>query len=133
MGMLILVRACYRPSLAKVKTFARVRDRKNKTFPSEYSFAICLISLAFLTKLCAEGDEKKNPLISSPYHYVYTSQFPYIYAIRRSQQFQPLKRSFLFFTREYNYFKLFILWVLSRARKLLVFHQFFSRKHSLAF
>lgn len=62
---------------------ARVRDRKNKTFPSEYSFAICLISLAFLTELCVEGD-KKNPLISSPYHCIYTSQFPYIYAIRHS-------------------------------------------------
>lgn len=39
---------------------SRARQRqKNKTFPSEYSFAICLISLAFLTELCTEGDEKK--------------------------------------------------------------------------
>lgn len=85
---------------------ARVRDRRKerrrkKTFPSEYSFAICLISLAFSnTGPRSEGDDEK-PLVFfstfSSFHRIYLPNFRiYIYAIRHSQRFRPLRRSLLF-------------------------------------
>jgi len=42
----------------------RVRLKKRKHFPSEHSFAICLISLAFPRR--DEGDVRKKT-VSSPY------------------------------------------------------------------
>lgn len=64
MGIRILVRAVastpsprrQSSSFAKVKTSVSVRDGKKEAFPSEYSFAIRPISLAFLTE--PEGDKK---------------------------------------------------------------------------
>lgn len=109
MGIRILVRAVdphsprlHSPSFTKVKTSVRAGDRrKKKAFPSEYSFAICPISLAFLTEPCAEGDKKNKNKINnpSPHHrraYTYPISV-YIYAIRCSQQFQPLWRSPFYF------------------------------------
>lgn len=60
-----------RPLVREVKTLARASDtelerKRERTFPSEYSFAICLISLAFSNTGLARRATTKNPL-SSPF------------------------------------------------------------------
>lgn len=84
----------YHPSLGKVKTFARVRDRKKNI---SLGIQFCNLSdfISISNRTVREGRRKKSPHpLSHPLRIL--TQFPYIYAIRRSQQFQPLMRSFLF-------------------------------------
>lgn len=112
MGIFIPVRgACYRPSFAwKVKTFARASETEKKPFPSEYSFAICLISLAFLTELCAKGDKKKTPLSR-----LFSMPFAYLPNFRIFMQSDTANNSghlgvpFYFLHHTNNYFIFFLL------------------------
>lgn len=68
-----------KPYIARVRDTHTHRNKIIKTFPSEYSFAICLISLAFLTELCVEGDGKKEssrlPLTAAALYPTYLPNF----------------------------------------------------------
>lgn len=54
------------PKSRPSRTRQRQETEKKNTFPSEYSFAICLISLAFLTLCTVKGGEKNTPPPTPP-------------------------------------------------------------------